>query len=1087
MNSLPSKRNVPVSFIIALFALIIIAQFLVFPSPVNANATTTETTTNEILIVFEVNPDAAGSTNPSGNATYAPGASLSILATAKSGYAFSGWTVSDESAITLADPSLADTTATVNDFGTITANFSPTTEKPAATQTHVTCDSGSVAAGSSTICIATVSGGDSMFGQTVSWGSAGTGVFDSSDCRLSEGGTCSVSYMPTEVGDGSHMITANYAGDASHLNSTDSLTLTVTSGTVIVTTTTTSTAATSGLATIWTDQADYAPVDTPIIYGSGFLPNANITVSVARPEGTVNTWFTSSDDAGGFQTTYATDGLVQGTFAVTATDGTSTATTTFTDSTLTISPISGPVLTTVTLSGNGYNGASYSYCFESGAGSALACPSGSPTFAPTGSNKIPAGTTLVIPSGSTTGPVVVSHGSTVDGSVTFTVTTSLVAGAITPSSPTIDSGQSITLSASWSGGTSTFTVKWYSGTSATCSSDTTVVATHSSLSASPDSLAVSPTSNTYYCATITDSASIPATVTDAAVQVNVNSALVAGTITPGAPAIDSGQSITLTSHPSGGTTPISYQWYSDGVCTTSISGATLSTFDASPTTTTTYSYHVSDSSSGAPAASACSVGDTVTVNPVLTADAITPSAPVIDSGQSITLTAHPSGGTTPISYQWYSDGVCTTSISGATLSTFDASPTTTTTYSYHVSDSSSGAPAASACSVGDTVTVNPALTVGTPSATPSPINLGRSSTLSATFSGGTSPYACQWLQKAPGAVSYSNLGSSSSCTSPVSTSTGILTTLGTWSFELQVTDSPVTPVTVTSNAVTLTVNKIPATATYTGDTLVATGGTIHLSASIQSSQPSNPIPISNAAVIFYLCTGIDNPPNCLHTGSVSVTQTSAGVGVATATYSAGTSETTYTVIVVFDPANQYYTGPDSEPVPVGVYSPAAAGSFATGGGWIIDAKTKTDPKSNGHGNFGFVVRSIGKGPKGQSVYVFRYQGYDWLVKATAWSSLTVACQSSTKACGATLTAKAVVQQIDPATGQVVGGFGNGQLTVTVWDNTKTTNNGGVDTYYIQVLNQSGQVFWQAGGGAANGQGTAMAGNLQGGQIVVHKA
>ena len=995
MNSLPSKRNVPVSFIIALFALIVIAQFLVFASPVNANATTTETTTNEILIVFEVNPDAAGSTNPSGNATYAPGASLSILATAKSGYAFSGWTVSDESAITLADPSLADTTATVNDFGTITANFSPTTEKPAATQTHVTCDSGSVAAGSSTICIATVSGGDSMFGQTVSWGSAGTGVFDSSDCRLSEGGTCSVSYMPTEVGDGSHMITANYAGDASHLNSTDSLTLTVTSGTVIVTTTTTSTAATSGLATIWTDQADYAPVDTPIIYGSGFLPNANITVSVARPEGTVNTWFTSSDDAGGFQTTYATDGLVQGTFAVTATDGTSTATTTFTDSTLTISPISGPVLTTVTLSGNGYNGASYSYCFESGAGSALACPSGSPTFAPTGSNKIPAGTTLVIPSGSTTGPVVVSHGSTVDGSVTFTVTTSLVAGAITPSSPTIDSGQSITLSASWSGGTSTFTVKWYSGTSATCSSDTTVVATHSSLSASPDSLAVSPTSNTYYCATITDSASIPATVTDAAVQVNVNSALVAGTITPGAPAID--------------------------------------------------------------------------------------------SGQSITLTSHPSGGTTPISYQWYSDGVCTTSISGATLSTFDASPTTTTTYSYHVSDSSSGAPAASACSVGDTVTVNPALTVGTPSATPSPINLGRSSTLSATFSGGTSPYACQWLQKAPGAVSYSNLGSSSSCTSPVSTSTGILTTLGTWSFELQVTDSPVTPVTVTSNAVTLTVNKIPATATYTGDTLVATGGTIHLSASIQSSQPSNPIPISNAAVIFYLCTGIDNPPNCLHTGSVSVTQTSAGVGVATATYSAGTSETTYTVIVVFDPANQYYTGPDSEPVPVGVYSPAAAGSFATGGGWIIDAKTKTDPKSNGHGNFGFVVRSIGKGPKGQSVYVFRYQGYDWLVKATAWSSLTVACQSSTKACGATLTAKAVVQQIDPATGQVVGGFGNGQLTVTVWDNTKTTNNGGVDTYYIQVLNQSGQVFWQAGGGAANGQGTAMAGNLQGGQIVVHKA
>jgi len=357
MNSLPSKRNVPVSFIIALFALIVVAQFLVFASPVHANATTTETTTNEILIVFEVNPDAAGSTAPSGNATYAPGASISILATANSGYAFTGWTVSDASAITLADPSLASTTATVNDFGTITANFSPTTMKPADTQTVVTCDPRSVAAGSSTTCTATVSDGGFVSGQTVSWTSTGTGAFDSSDCALSSSGACTIEYTPTEVGDGSHTITANYAGDASHLNSTDSLTLTVTSGTVVVTTT--STATTSGAATVWTDQADYAPVDTPIIYGSGFLPNANITISVTRPEGTVNTWFTISDGSGGFQTTYATDGLVLGTFTVTATDGTNTATTAFTDklsTTTTLSvPASGATLTAGS-TGNSWSG-----------------------------------------------------------------------------------------------------------------------------------------------------------------------------------------------------------------------------------------------------------------------------------------------------------------------------------------------------------------------------------------------------------------------------------------------------------------------------------------------------------------------------------------------------------------------------------------------------------------------------------------------------------------------------------------------------------------------------------------------------------
>src|SRR5207247_10864118 len=88
-----------------------------------------------------------------------------------------------------------------------------------------------------------------------------------------------------------------------------------------------------------------------------------------------------------------------------------------------------------------------------------------------------------------------------------------------------------------------------------------------------------------------------------------------------------------------------------------------------------------------------------------------------------------------------------------------------------------------------TVTVNPALVVKTVSGTPPTIDIGQSSTLSATFSGGTSPYTCQWLQEGPSASGYSDLGSSSSCVSPVTISTGVLATNGTWSFELQVTDS----------------------------------------------------------------------------------------------------------------------------------------------------------------------------------------------------------------------------------------------------------------------------------------------------------
>jgi hypothetical protein len=105
---------------------------------------------------------------------------------------------------------------------------------------------------------------------------------------------------------------------------------------------------------------------------------------------------------------------------------------------------------------------------------------------------------------------------------------------------------------------------------------------------------------------------------------------------------------------------------------------------------------------------------------------------------------------------------------------------------------------------GETLTVVTALSVATPSATPSTIDSGHSSSLSDTFSGGIGPYTCQWLQEAPGAGAFSNLGSSSSCTSPASASTGTLSTTGTWHFELKVTDS--TGATATSNPVSVTVN-----------------------------------------------------------------------------------------------------------------------------------------------------------------------------------------------------------------------------------------------------------------------------------------
>jgi hypothetical protein len=87
-----------------------------------------------------------------------------------------------------------------------------------------------------------------------------------------------------------------------------------------------------GTATIKTDKTDYSPEETVTIFGSGFLANAEVTVTVTRPDGNVNppAWTVTSDESGNFETAYLLDGIL-GTYTVVATDVTNTAIITFTD------------------------------------------------------------------------------------------------------------------------------------------------------------------------------------------------------------------------------------------------------------------------------------------------------------------------------------------------------------------------------------------------------------------------------------------------------------------------------------------------------------------------------------------------------------------------------------------------------------------------------------------------------------------------------------------------------------------------------------------------------------------------------------
>ena len=83
-------------------------------------------------------------------------------------------------------------------------------------------------------------------------------------------------------------------------------------------------------ALVWTDKEDYSSGETVVIYGSGFIPDASVSITVTRPDGSIDEWAVTSDSFGSFTITYLLDGIT-GTYTVIATDGTNTATTTFTD------------------------------------------------------------------------------------------------------------------------------------------------------------------------------------------------------------------------------------------------------------------------------------------------------------------------------------------------------------------------------------------------------------------------------------------------------------------------------------------------------------------------------------------------------------------------------------------------------------------------------------------------------------------------------------------------------------------------------------------------------------------------------------
>ncbi|MCL5106281.1 MAG: YncE family protein [Candidatus Marsarchaeota archaeon] len=185
--------------------------------------------------------------------------------------------------------------------------------------------------------------------------------------------------------------------------------------------------------------------------------------------------------------------------------------------------------------------------------------------------------------------------------------TQLTFSSLSPPSPSIDAGQSVTLTVSWLGGVSPFTVNWFSGASAGSMSllysYNGIIS--SSLSNSITITTNAATPNTYYSANIIDSSTPPNIVSSSLDLVTVNPSLSTPSILSSSNSLQIGQSVTFSSSWAGGTAPYTARLYSSATssCTSSsslvqtqISSANSISFSAvTPTSTAYYCIYVTDS------------------------------------------------------------------------------------------------------------------------------------------------------------------------------------------------------------------------------------------------------------------------------------------------------------------------------------------------------------------------------------------------------------------------------------------------------------------------------------------------------------
>ena len=288
--------------------------------------------------------------------------------------------------------------------------------------------------------------------------------------------------------------------------------------------------------------------------------------------------------------------------------------------------------------------------------------------------------------------------------------------SVSPSAVLMNVNQSQLFSSSVTGGTSPYTYQWYlngtlvsGATNATWAFTLAQAGSYTAYVQVNDTVGAQTTSNT----------------------VTVNWPLSIGPL-PASVTMDVGQSQLFASNVSGGASPYSYQWYLNG---SQFSGATNFAWAFTPSSTGSYTVYMTVTDSTSSTITSGTVQ--VTVNGQLSIS-VAPGSIIMDVGESLPLTSTVSGGTSPFTYQWYSND---TAVQGATNSAWNFTPSSPGIYNVYINVTDNASFTAKSNIA--TLTVNPALSV-TVSPTSVTMSVGQLQVFTSNVSGGTPSYSYQW-------------------------------------------------------------------------------------------------------------------------------------------------------------------------------------------------------------------------------------------------------------------------------------------------------------------------------------------------------